>query len=267
MLIDNFSDRWIEELNQFASNRDASEQLFLLVDGAFSPGLHRMIESDEKALLFALRPGCNNAVRDASPFLVPYSPNEKKLRTLLKRCNRWPMLSAIVTTESLHSFAMRLAAWCVVEADGQRFNFRFPDTRRLPAILQTLTPPQRGALSGPMKRWTYIDRSGRWKTLPHLECAEHTPIDPVLDAHQFACLLDDSRADELMVLLRNRGHDVFKTPSRSHALLTVAVKAAFAAKLDDDEMPRWCAWYWKKDQLYDDTAAAFQMQSWRNTVP
>lgn len=266
MLTDNFSAGWIEELNQYASSLEVSSQLFLLLDGAFLPGLHRIVRTDRIALLFALRPGCSEAARDASPFLVPYDPNDKRLRTLLQRCHRWPMLSVIETAERLNSLAVRLAAWCVVEADGQRFNFRFADTRRLPAIFQTLTPIQRGAFSGPMKRWTYINRGGQWKALPHLGCEEHTSPAPVLDAHQFAYLVDDSRVDELTVLLRHRGHDVFKTPSRSHALLTVAVKAASMAKLADDEMPRWCEWFWKQDQLYDDTAALLQMQTWRNTV-
>jgi hypothetical protein len=264
MLIDIFSTRWIEELNERASGLDASSRLFLLIDGAFVPGLHNVIRVDQKALLFALLQGCNETAQDVSPFLVSYDPNEKQLRALLQRCNRWPMLSLIETAESMEELAVRLAAWCVVEADGQRFNFRFPDTRRLPAIIETLTQQQRGSFAGRIKRWTYVDRAGQWKDLSNVSCAEPVAADPVLDAHQFARLVDDRRADEFMVSLRNRGYDVFKAPSRSHSLLTVALRTASIAQLADDDIPQWCEWVWRQYQIHDDTAAALLMQSWMN---
>jgi hypothetical protein len=58
------------------------------------------------------------------------------------------MVSAIVTLETFVELVDRLAAWCVVEVDDQYFNFRFPDTRRLPDILGVLKPEQIGALLG-----------------------------------------------------------------------------------------------------------------------
>lgn len=76
-------------------------------------------------------------------------------------------------------------------------------------------------------------------------------------------LVDDSRADELLVLLRDRGHDVYGSPSRSHALLAIALRAAFAARLGEDDVPQWCEWFWKHDTLHDDIAAASLLQSWR----
>ena len=262
MLIDMFSPHWLDELTDRASGLDASNRLFLLVDGAFVPGLHKVIQTDRKLLLFALLPGCSDSARDVSPFLVPYDPDEKELSALLRRCNRWPMLSLVETTESIEELAARLAAWCVVEAEGQRFNFRFPDTRRLPAIVQTLTQEQRGSFAGRIKRWTYVDRAGQWKDLPNLRYAEPVAADPVLDARQFARLVDDSRADEFMVLLRNRGNDVFRAPSRSHALLSVALRTASIAQLPEDDVPQWCEWFWKQVQVHDDSAAALLMQDW-----
>jgi hypothetical protein len=81
---------------------------------------------------------------------------------------------------------------------------------------------------------------------------------------QFAALVDDSRIDESLVLLRDRGHDVYRRPSRSHALLAEALCAAAKAGLDERELLGWCEWFWRQDQLScSDTAEA--LTAWRNT--
>lgn len=263
MLIDAFAEGWIEHLNECATALHSSSCLYLLIDGAFIPGLHKSLPPDRKALLFASLPGCSEVSKDASPLLVAYERDDKQRKALLQRCTRWPMLSAIETPESLYRLAARLAAWCVVEADGQCFNFRFPDTRRLPAIFKALTLQQRAAFTGPMKRWSYMSRDGRWMDLPVEGEGDDGVADPVLDERQFASLVDDGRADELLVLLRDRGHDVFGSPSRSHALLTIALRAALVAGLDEDDVFPWCEWSWKHDQLHDDTDPASLLQSWR----
>jgi hypothetical protein len=79
---------------------------------------------------------------------------------LLDKCSGWPMMCAIETPESQAELAARLAAWCVVEVDDQRFNFRFPDTRRLPAIFDALTPTQRAEFAGPRDA-VVLHRPGR----------------------------------------------------------------------------------------------------------
>lgn len=126
---------------------------YVLVDAAFVPGLHKKLANDRKAILFASLPGCTEEAVDASPFVTLLDPADRALKALLLRCDRWPMLSVIATPESLQQLASRLSAWCVVEVDGQRFNFRFPDTRRLPAIFDTLSLTQRAQLLGPAKSW------------------------------------------------------------------------------------------------------------------
>lgn len=126
---------------------------------------HKKLASERKAVLFALLPGCSEEAADASPFLTPFDPADKTLKALLRRCDRWPMLSVIATPESIEQLVRRLSAWCVIEVDGQAFNFRFPDTRRLPAIVDVLNPTQRAQFLGPATGWTYIGRNGCWHAL------------------------------------------------------------------------------------------------------
>lgn len=263
MLIDAFSEGWIQELDARANSLGPLNQLFLLIDGAFVPGIHKSLPSNRKALLFALLPACSEVAESASPFVVPYDRDNKQLRALLQRCDGWPMLSAMTTSEPLGQLAARLAVWCVVEADSQRFNFRFPDTRRLPAIFAALTAQQRATFAGPVKQWSYMGRDGRWNELTVTGNSRDGEAAPILDQHQFASLIEDGRADELLVLLRDRGHSVFRTPSRSHALLSIALRAARTVELDDGDVLQWCEWFWKQGKVHDDTVAAAMLQVWQ----
>jgi hypothetical protein len=166
MLTDPYTERWLERL----SVPTEAENLYLLVDGAFVHGLHRHMKAavpsaDAPRLLFEELPGCNDKTRDVSPFLIRYHATNPALDALLAKCSGFPMISAIETVEGQLDLAERLAAWCVVQLDGQFFNFRFPDTRRLPGIFAALTPHQQSQLTGPASRWSYIDRSGLWREL------------------------------------------------------------------------------------------------------
>jgi hypothetical protein len=201
MLVDPYDKRWLERL---------TDATYLLCDGVFLPGLHRRIQAvlpstDAPSLLFDDLPCCSDSTRDVSPFLIRYAHANSRLRSLLEKCSGWPMICAIETAESQAELTERLAAWCVVEVDDQRFNFRFPDTRRLPAIFGALSVEQRAAFAGPATRWSYIDRSGKWQDLamPDTPCtiAER----PRWDDHQFAKLVSDSEADEVISILAYRG--------------------------------------------------------------
>jgi hypothetical protein len=257
MLIDAYDDTWFDCLGARLVALPSGQGLYLLIDGAFVPGLHRQVKLERKAFLFESLPGCNASTKDVSPFLVPFEGADKQMRALLERCERWPMVSVIGTTEPMEALARRLAAWCIVEADGQRFNFRFADARRLPAIFRTLNALQRAQLAGPAVRWSYVTSAGGWDELAVDASASDIATDPELDSRQFAALVDDSRIDELLSLLRDRGCDVYGHPSRSHALLAEALGAAVKAGLDDLELLAWCEWFWRRDQLSrDDTAEA-----------
>lgn len=265
MLIDTFSAGWLDELHQHAARRAPSDRLYALVDGAFIPGLHKKLADDRKAILFASLPACTEEAADASPFLTLIEPGDKRSNALLRRCDRWPMLSVIATPESLQQLASRLSAWCIVEVDGQRFNFRFPDTRRLPAIFDTLDPTQRAQFVGPATSWAYIGRDGCWHALPVAHARADIAADPVLDERQFAVLAGDSYADELTALLHDRGYDVYRYPSRTHALLDSALRAAQTAKLGEGDLVSWCEWFWKQDRLCEDAVMVDMLQSWRKT--
>ena len=266
MLIDAFKEDFFDTLDRRAAQLSAPNGLYLLIDGAFVPGLHKALASECKALLFASLPGCNGETADASPFLTPYIPGDKRMRSLLLRCSSWPMLSLIETAESLAQLIARLSAWCIVEADDQRFNFRFPDTRRLPVIFQTLKPAQRAQFTGPVARWSYINREGSWDELDVTGVNAEPAANPVLDARQFSTLVDDSRADEVLMLLGDRGYEVGKHPSASHARVTAALRVAVPAKLADEEVLDWCEWYWQHAEVGHDGSAEMAFHAWQNTL-
>ncbi|MBD8528681.1 MULTISPECIES: DUF4123 domain-containing protein [unclassified Massilia] len=265
MLIDAFQEDFIDALDMRAAQSSASNGLYLLIDSVFVPGLHKALATNDKALLFASLPGCSNEVADASPFLTPYIPRDKRMRSLLRRCRGWPMLSLVETSEPLSELAARLSAWCIVESDAQRFNFRFPDTRRLPAIFRTLDPMQRAQFTGPTTRWSYINREACWDELEVTGANVEHVANPVLDGQQFAALVDDSHADEVLVLLGDRGHAVSTHPSISHARVTAALHVAALKQLAKDDVLDWCEWLWRCAEAGTNLSAAAVFEAWRNT--
>jgi hypothetical protein len=265
MLIDAFNEDFFDMLNRRAAELSAPNGLYLLLDGAFVPGLHKTLATECKSLLFASFPGFSDNAADASPFLTPYIRDDKPMRSLLRRCSGWPMLSLIETPESLAQLGARLSAWCIVEADDQRFNFRFPDTRRLPAIFRTLDCAQRAQFTGPAARWSYIGRDSSWNDLDVISVGAQPVTNPVLDSQQFAALVDDSRVDEMLVLLGDRGHEVGKHPSVSHACVSAALLVAASARLADGEALHWCEWYWRYAKACGDCSAHAAFQTWQNT--
>lgn len=243
MLIDPFFPEWETDLNRLHAALPHGADLMLLIDSAFVPKLFRQLNDNSKAiLLFELLPVCSKEARDVSPFVVRFDPADKSLARLLKRCSGWPMLSALATYESVEQVAKRLGAWCIVEVDGQNLNFRFPDTRRLPAIFEKLTPQQRLELTGNAIDWHYIGRDGSWCSLP----LEPNPIPlPIpakttLDEHQFGRLLQESEPDEMWVQLLDRGARTDLLPSQRHALLSNALYVADKHGLDDILKVAWC---------------------------
>jgi hypothetical protein len=265
MLIDAFNENCLAMLDTRAAELSFPNRLYLLIDGAFVPGLHKTLATECKSLLFAALPGFSDDAADASPFLTAYVPWHKRIRSLLQRCSGWPMLSVIETPESLTELCARLSAWCLVEADDQRFNFRFPDTRRLPAIFRILNVEQRAQFAGPAVRWSYIGRDSGWHELNLKGVDAETVINPVLDSQQFAALVDDSRVDELLVLLGDRGYEVGKHPSASHACVSAALLAAASTRLAEGEVLDWCEWYWRHAATGHDCSAKVAFQTWQDT--
>lgn len=266
MLVDPYDERWLERL--VAPDRGATQTgaIFLLIDGVFVPGLHRRIKAvmssiDAPSLLFECLPSCSDRTRDVSPFLVRYQPSNSRLRALLGKCSGWPMVSAIETAESQAELTARLAAWCVVEVDGQRFNFRFPDTRRLPTIFEALSADQRAAFAGPATSWSYIDRGGKWKELsvPGTACA--ITARPQLDDEQFAKLVNDSEADEVISILAYRGNAV-GLHSQQHATVSLALRVSHTAGLDPVSQVDWCESCLAEGQSRDECHLASRLPLW-----
>jgi hypothetical protein len=262
MLVDAYAEGWLEELAARDEAVRPDRHLTLLIDSAFVPNIHDAIPREKKALLFERLPGCSDEARKVSPVLVSFDATDGQLEKSLMRCDRWPMVSAIETTEPLVELAARLAAWCVVEADNQRFNFRFADTRRLPAVLSVLNAEQLAQFCGRAASWLFIGRDGAWyeKELVPLNAA--VANDPVLDQSQFSALVEDSRADELLNSFSLRGHTVYRCPSRSYELLSTALGVADEASLNDGDLSDWCEWFWQQDARQDHKMAGLTLQAW-----
>jgi hypothetical protein len=240
MLIDTFAPNWLRELDAAACACADGTAIHLMIDGAFVPGLHKKIASTDTHFLFEGLPGFNNATRDVSPFLVAYVPDNKNIRSMLEACSGWPMVSAITTTESAAELARRLAVWCVIKADRQYLNFRFPDTRRLPDILAILDAKQSTEFSGPATEWRYMGRTGDWVCIALNPFPMPPAFDPKLDASQFGALVTRSDADTLLSRVMNIGCQP-KSPLKSmqYAIAESAMDIAIKNMVQDDTL-FWC---------------------------
>lgn len=268
MLIDSFNETWLGQLEQRLTNLPDGINMFLFIDGVFVPGLFRFREFDADktcaiSLLFETLPACGEETRDVSPFLVSMNRLTRSLASILSRCSGWPMVSAIETTESLAELSCRLAAWCIVEADDQRFNFRFPDTRRLPKIFDTLTLRQRAEMTGPMSRWSYIGREGNWEHLKVDGIAGGVTTQPELDEGQFGTLVDDSEPDEILLQLAYRGVEPTGRPSTNHATVRMALRIADEGKLPQQLRCDWCEFILNQEQTLSESDAASCLPAWR----
>lgn len=245
MLIDKFEKRFFAELDGRVTNQQQQCKLYLLIDGAFVNGIHKLFKEEEKRVLFDSLPSSKNEARNVSPFLIQLNSRDQRQRILLARSNGWPMISLIETPEDLAGLYARLAAWCVVEVDKDRFNFRFADTRRLPAIVKYINFDQRSHFAGPALRWSYVGRDGKWKDL---DIAERTTKDasldfvPVLEKSQFAALVDDGRADEVLAIMAYRGEDVNCTHFQRWSLTMDAIEVADQFDLSESDSIEWAIW-------------------------
>lgn len=251
MLIDAFASEWTNSLDRWATDGGDAR---LMLDGAFCPGLHRSIRACLRpeasvAFLFESLPSCDDESRDVSPFVFSHEPDNLRLARQLERCNGWPMVHCIRTTEATASLAARLGDWCAVDADGQRLNLRFPDTRRLSGICALLTDRQRHDMFGPARRWSYIGRDGRWADLDininctrpgHVEATSNRFGGPQLDSAQFAAMVDDGEADALMFVLQERGTNWLGRHAQVYGVVGRALELARQARLDSASTLEWC---------------------------
>lgn len=191
-----------------------------------------------------------------------YEPANLRMQSLLQRCSGWPMISAIETAESQSELTERLSAWCVVEAGDQRFNFRFPDTRRLPSIFATLTAEQQTQLAGPASRWSYVDRSGSWAELNVPGVPSAIADRPRLDDQQFPRLVDASEVDEVIAILVDRGNRMTHKHSEIYSGLAIALRTATRRNLDSESKIQWCESCWLQGFPHDEFEATDRLTTW-----
>lgn len=266
MLINSFMQGFTESLCHRMDEVSSNCVLYLLVDGAFVNGIHRLVSEDKKRIFFEKFPSCGDETKAVSPFLVKFDPDDRKQRNLLDRCNGWPMVSVIETPESFDELFGRLATWCIVEAEGSLFNFRFADTRRLPTIVRVLTNEQKKCFLGSTKRWSYIGRDGKWNDLNlRLEYESVIPDEtlvPSLTNSQFGTLVEDSRADELLATMAYRGDHPQCTYFQRWKSICMALTVAAAAGLDDPVADAWAIWFVKNNYSDDKAAAKDALSQW-----
>lgn len=263
MLIEPFVDGWMDALRVRADGLLTGQRLHLLIDGAFVPGLHRGIHSDRKVMLFASLPGCSDEALDLSSFLMPFDPEDPTVQRMLRRCSGWPMVSVIQTQEDVKQLAARMAAWTVIEADGQRFHLRFADTRRIPAIVQVLDPGQRAQLLGPAMSWACITRSGAWQEI-RLDGADTDPAEsPSLNTRQFGLLVEDSRIDEMLALFIQRHAGPRMPALQGFEVLSLALQVAEKERLAEPERLGWCEFAWLEGVADTGQSLASRFAQWQ----
>ncbi|KQW89960.1 hypothetical protein ASC94_19585 [Massilia sp. Root418] len=268
MLIDNFEADCLENLERWVSDLSEGSYLYLLIDGVFVPGIRHAFAAALRhgpiSLLFETLPSCTHETQDVSPFILRYESGNESLHRVLKDCSGWPMVSALETSETQEQLFARLAAWCVVENDGQRFNLRYPDTRRLPGIFGALSLEQRGQLAGPATCWRYIGRAGSWHALEIEASGNPAKERPQkLDDSQFGKMVDDNAADEAISRLKYRGCPMPGTPSQTHAIVSRALALANAEVLESEQHLDWCGECLMRDGFGDDEAALLALAKWR----
>lgn len=189
------------------------ETLYALFDGAGESGLFKLLRRGDLPWLSVFTQGQEGERRllAASPLLVRVEGAEDLLR-LLRRCDGLPMVSLWSTTETLGQLGARLLPWCVVKADDQYLHLRFPDTRRLPDLVQILSDEQRSQFFGPCSACWYPARGGGWQSLgvpgQFVPAAERVE----LDTAQTCQLIRNAEPDEVLYRMVMGGLDLAGYP-------------------------------------------------------
>lgn len=215
-MINAFDPQWLAQLDDCA--RAQTKSCYLLIDGVFLEDALSFIRKwpvpvEPQNALFCERAHLDDAVFAASPWLLPYLPGSARAHELLAQCDALPSVICIQSDDAPPRLLSRLKRWTVVSCDGTQFNFRFTDTRRLPAIHRALTQPQQASLFGTHDQWSFMNRHGQWEALQALDVLpEHEPSPsaaspwdelkaPELNDEQFAALLNDSEPDEVIAAI------------------------------------------------------------------
>ncbi len=240
MFISKFRTDWVTELENYsASPEENGNYLYMLLEGAFVQSLHKQFLFAETDLLFRYLPGFDDQAASVSPFVIRYDSRDALNRALVA-CDGWPMVAAIETPENLPEVAVRLAECCIVEADGQRFNLRFSDTRRIERVIAVLSSSQRSLFFGPASKWYFVGRDGEWKSLcaKQWETSDNKPPSLVFSTEQYGELIEDSLVDEILSVLENTGLQITANTLYYYRLVTDALSIV-EGDLEFSNLVRW----------------------------
>ena len=256
-MINDFAEDVLDQLRSMvAASQHPSH---LLIDGVFLPSMSSVVKrwpipvADRYALFCERANGDANTLA-ASPWLLPLTTDTSTLRELILRCDRLPAVTLIRSPSDVNTLLGRLKRWTVVNCGGMHFNFRYPDTRRLPGIYGVLTDAQRNTLFA-NDAWSFIGRDGRWHHLPPFTAPINTSTvaaddvaDPELSDAQFAALLADSEADEQLAAIwqdlpENSLARASSSPAQVHAwAVSVLAQANRLSITDMPDRTRLCTW-------------------------
>lgn len=234
-LIDHYSPDWVRETQAMIRgwlSREPRPYVYLLIDAAFRHGttlpLIRVLWPDKGwRSLYQDAPNTSEQVLSVSPLLLAVDEEALGvLEAIARETTGQPMLSLIVTRESLSPLWERLAAFRFISVQGNRYVLRLTDTRRLPQIVDMLTEEQRARLIGPALAWGHIARDGCWRTLD-TDSVSTQPTDMLrineLSEQQAKMLVDMNRTDVLIDSLRINDpelYGVFGKPSERYEWIT-----------------------------------------------
>lgn len=256
-LISEHEPGWLDTLREEIESLESTRpnvHVLALIDCVFNERCHAAIRKYhlQSRSLYDLSASPSHELQAVSPTLVPLVPTEAPAwREVLRHTDGWPMLSMIVTPESLDDVARRLGAWCIVSADGQPFVFRFPDTRRLPGVVDVLTPEQHAAFFGPAIAWRFRTRSAQWAELSLPETALPISDEVKLSAEQCARLIGDSEADEVVAHLNIHDPSLIRQfkPAEAYSVVAHGLRRADFYGIADLDRLQWCRFYLQQPRL------------------
>lgn len=189
-------------LVQYEHDRDNLHAI-ALIDGRHDEKLYaRLRKNGARCLsIWSLMGEKDPELLGLSPLLWELPPQlDSKSTTHLAKMAAFPMLSILVTPESLHELGLRLASWSIVDADGHNLLLHYADTRILPTLWATLDLGQKHALHGPAIEWHYLDRKAQLHPLQLIPTTTPAIETIKLTEQQCAELISSAEADEIMAI-------------------------------------------------------------------
>jgi hypothetical protein len=234
-LIDHYSPDWVRETQAMIRgwlSQEPRSYVYLLIDASFRhettlPLIRELWPGKRWRSLYQDAPNTSEQVLSVSPLLLAVDEEALGiLEAIARETTGQPMLSLIVTRESLSSLWGRLAAFRFIRVQDNRYVLRLTDTRRLPQIIDMLTEEQRTRLYGQALAWWSIARNGCWRTLD-IDSVSTQPPDTLriieLSEQQAKMLVDMNRTDVLIDSLRINDPELygaFGKPSERYEWIT-----------------------------------------------